>query len=207
MKSRNIGWALAATLSLTMLGFAGAARATIINISATTANTTVGVSAGQYLVQWIGVADGGLYDGANVNCPGGVCSSGWSEAFGVRSLPLDPNDTINFFGLGGYSSALAALSATQSNPINSGYIQLTGGVFGPFQGRPPIAQPWIVTLNTGSLLFFVPDGDHNLDNNVGGVSLRITAVPEPSTWMMMLLGVGAMGAVLRGRRKQVSAHA
>jgi hypothetical protein len=32
-------------------------------------------------------------------------------------------------------------------------------------------------------------------------TINVTAIPEPATWIMMLLGVGAMGATLRGRRQ------
>lgn len=33
------------------------------------------------------------------------------------------------------------------------------------------------------------------------------AVPEPASWTLMLVGVGALGAMLRGRRRQSLAHA
>jgi hypothetical protein len=35
-------------------------------------------------------------------------------------------------------------------------------------------------------------------------NIRLTAVPEPATWAMMILGFGAMGAVLRKRRRQTA---
>jgi hypothetical protein len=48
-----------------------------------------------------------------------------------------------------------------------------------------------------------------LSYDTGGIinqadSVTITAVPEPSTWAMMLFGFGAMGGVLRARRRRVS---
>lgn len=42
---------------------------------------------------------------------------------------------------------------------------------------------------------------HNSIYPGGEISGQLHAVPEPSTWMMMLLGFGAMGASLRLRRK------
>ncbi len=39
----------------------------------------------------------------------------------------------------------------------------------------------------------------------GNVSLTGGVVPEPSTWALMILGFGALGAALRGRRALVSA--
>jgi len=35
-------------------------------------------------------------------------------------------------------------------------------------------------------------------------NVRITAVPEPATWAMMILGFGAAGSVLRRRRAAVA---
>lgn len=37
-------------------------------------------------------------------------------------------------------------------------------------------------------------------------NLAVRAVPEPTTWAMMLLGVGMIGFALRGRRKQVGSR-
>lgn len=45
--------------------------------------------------------------------------------------------------------------------------------------------------------------DDNLGDNTGGVSLAVAAVPEPSTWMLMLLGFGAVGFAMRRSRDQV----
>ena len=36
-------------------------------------------------------------------------------------------------------------------------------------------------------------------------SLSVTAVPEPATWAIMLVGFGGMGAAIRSRRKQALA--
>ena len=47
----------------------------------------------------------------------------------------------------------------------------------------------------------------NPDSNDDGFklsSIRInTPVPEPGTWAMMLLGFGAVGLSMRGRRRQI----
>lgn len=47
--------------------------------------------------------------------------------------------------------------------------------------------------------------DTNLSDNVGGVSLAISAVPEPATWAMMIAGFGFVGAAMRRRKTAVSA--
>ena len=41
----------------------------------------------------------------------------------------------------------------------------------------------------------------------GGPVIDATGVPEPGTWAMMLVGFGAVGGVLRGRRKATLRHA
>ena len=46
----------------------------------------------------------------------------------------------------------------------------------------------------------ISDGDGDTTHNLGGTSLRITAVPEPATWAIMLLGFGMMGVAMRRRR-------
>lgn len=43
--------------------------------------------------------------------------------------------------------------------------------------------------------------DDNLRDNSGGVSLQLTAVPEPGTWAMMILGFGIVGGAMRRRQK------
>ena len=54
------------------------------------------------------------------------------------------------------------------------------------------------TFLTGSFALFAFD-----DQSAAGtltISNLSSAVPEPSTWAMMLLGFGAVGAIMRGRR-------
>jgi hypothetical protein len=43
----------------------------------------------------------------------------------------------------------------------------------------------------------------NSGNISGNGAFGMAAVPEPATWGMMLLGFGAMGMVLRRRRRPV----
>jgi hypothetical protein len=64
------------------------------------------------------------------------------------------------------------------------------------------------TFNNGEALFGIYDTDTNqyveetfLELNNFGTA-QISGVPEPATWAMMLVGVGAVGAVLRRRQKR-----
>ena len=57
---------------------------------------------------------------------------------------------------------------------------------------------WFSYAQTGS-------GGIQIDNMA--VSAAVSAVPEPATWAMMIVGLGGVGAVLRARRKTVLAAA
>ena len=43
--------------------------------------------------------------------------------------------------------------------------------------------------------------DSNNGDNTGSITFKISAVPEPATWAMLILGMGAVGVGLRTRRR------
>jgi hypothetical protein len=187
---------------LVLCGAASAASATIYNISAQNSGVDVTLDAGQYVISWVGTADGGLYNAWNGNCPTGDCVGGWSDSFSATDAPIpaDGNFDVDVFGAGPtQSSALASLLAIQSAAtITHGGIQFTNFVAGAFTPLPGIPQPWIAQVDGGTI--HLAAGDGTRENNFGGVSLRITAVPEPATWMIMIGGFGLVGVALRRRR-------
>ena len=58
-----------------------------------------------------------------------------------------------------------------------------------------------VTLNAGDVFSTVINRDGSYFNDSTGENFTLTAVPEPTTWAMLLLGFGMVGLGLRGRRK------
>jgi hypothetical protein len=194
--------AAAAVAGLALLGSASVASATIYNISAQNSGIDVTLDAGQYLISWVGTADGGSFNAWNGNCLTGDCAGGWQSTFTTRDavVPANGNFEIDLFGAGPQqASALASLQAIQSAAlINHGVIQVTNFVPGGFTPLAQIPQPWIVQTDGGTI--HLSAGDGTPENNFGGVSLRITAVPEPATWMIMIGGFGLVGAALRRRR-------
>jgi hypothetical protein len=100
------------------------------------------------------------------------------------------------------SGATATLTSYYSaaNALFSG-TQLQQGVFtGPgvlsAGNAIAVANPWSETVKY-SLNFTGGNG-----SNFNGTA-NLTAVPEPATWGLMLLGFGAMGGMLRTRARKV----
>lgn len=210
-------WALRAALGLSILGASASANATIYDISASnSAGTPITLTANQtYLIKWVGIADGGLYDAANVQlfCNTG-CTTGFSNAFVSRDDPFDPNDfELDIFSTNQlYSTAASSLAAYQAgNNISHSTVDIFNGSPVNAHNLGFIPNPFIFTADGGSSRLFVLDTDGTLTNNSGGISLSIeeyAPVPEPASWAMMLTGFGLAGSALRRtRRKTVSAPA
>lgn len=209
-------WALRAALGLSILGAGASANAVIYDISASNpAGTPITLANDTYLIKWIGIADGGLYDAANVQlfCNTG-CTTGFSNAFVAREAVFDPNDyEVDVFTKNQlYATAADSLAAYKAgNNITHVVVDFLGGSIVNTDNLGFVPNPFILTSDGGSSRLFVVDTDGSLTNNSGGVSLSIekyAPVPEPSSWAMMLAGFALTGTALRRRpRKTVSAPA
>ncbi len=202
LKTIGLGAVMAGALMATT------AQAAIINISATSTTPVLYTfDPGTYLIQWIGTADGGAYNGWNPSCPTGDCTSGWREVFSATT-DTGPHPSFDTYSVPGpaFSSALAALAGFQSAPsIIDTQLDWNGSAYVPSPGGM-IAQPWHVTIGAPTTVaFFI--AEPTKEDNYGGVSLRFTAVPEPTTWAMMILGLGGVGVALRQRRRLVAVEA
>jgi hypothetical protein len=78
-------------------------------------------------------------------------------------------------------------------PINNGPHNAPGGLWSLLFGSGGSGNP-----NT---LYFT-DG---INNENAGLFGAITSVPEPSTWVMMLLGLGGLGLAVGRRRRTLLA--
>ena len=120
-------------------------------------------------------------------CAPAMCQAGGLTATvgasGSGTLFIDTNGTIT---TGTYMSGASTVTVSDKPP--SGYqVDFTGA--------------------TGSLnLPFEPSGDDKsftwYNPSVNNVIHPGSATPEPSTWMMMLVGVGATGGLMRGARRR-----
>jgi hypothetical protein len=108
--------------------------------------------------------------------------------------------------LGPVAGSVTDLSGTGFTPT-PGYNAGANGVFGGafLLGNAPFTNSSISfrALTGGDLRLFFgsPSGDYVgplLDN----VKLDISAVPEPSTWVMMIFGIGMIGGAMRRRLRQ-----
>ena len=70
-----------------------------------------------------------------------------------------------------------------------------------FPNSSPGATTFTPPLGAGTYSVWVVDGDGSKDGVPFSLDFQISAAPEPSTWALMIAGVGMAGAALRfGRR-------
>ena len=123
-------------------------------------------------------------------------------------------------GMAGFSTAIDSSLYTFSSATAGGLTTLdfslanslfTGPIaglayYGPADGSPVQTFENIINLRLSqSLSYSVAGGATYGPDRLGAVTVG-AAVPEPATWAMMLVGVGALGATLR-RRRQAAALA
>ena len=182
--------------------FSGAAQAIeVVNISALgPTGTTLTFAPGDYTVEYAaGDTIGSLYVATNAwgldvvegcDAAGAGCTKGWSTRFATL---VDGIVRRWEFADGPYASAAQALAAGITGPV---LRNVDGGAFAP------VYLPYAFTATTAmTVKFYISDSFY--DDNVGGVSLLIKAVPavpEPETVSMLLAGIGLL-ALLVNRRK------
>jgi hypothetical protein len=107
-----------------------------------------------------------------------------NTAAGVYSILLGSSTPGVLFG----SASLSGILGTV------GTYNLTGGGTNVMQLSP-------TTIGAGDYRFSFAGTNSNVSGVAGG-NVTISAVPEPSTWALMILGFGAIGLTMRGRRRR-----
>lgn len=185
MSSMYTKIAVAASLILSGFLFTSPAGATIINIDAFDPESavTLDLGRGDYVIQTIGRDDGGLYDAWNawgqvLDCDvsGRNCSNGWLTRYVVES------DSLGSF-MNGYDPDITkSLYATPE-------MALANAVTYKF---------WLPS--TESVMFSIHDPFKS--DNIGGISLRISQVPEPASFALIALGLFGISLLMRHRKKR-----
>src|ERR1044072_7143786 len=82
MRGSESGMLKLAAFGLSVLSVCAPASATIFDIAASdSVGTEVAFTPGSYLIKWVGIADGGIYDAANVSFCSPSCTTGFTNAF------------------------------------------------------------------------------------------------------------------------------
>ena len=108
------------------------------------------------------------------------------------------------------SNTISGLTAQLTSYYDTGNQAFTGvqlqnasftntGMFQGSNGLGTVTGPWSETVRY-RLTFTGGNG-----SNFNGTA-NLTAVPEPATWAMMMLGFGALGAMIRRRNTRTSAR-
>lgn len=151
---------------------------------------TVALGAGSYTLEFIdGTYTAFSRFSAPVGCDvdGKNCRQGWENSARI-SINGGP---VELFGDGNASGGFGPIDP------GDGYYETAALSF---------ANSGIFTTNftlaaDSDVSFYLYDD--NLSDNQGGVSLQLSAVPEPATWAMMIAGFGMIAGALRRRRHGV----
>jgi len=125
---------------------------------------------------------------------------------GLYSYALSFNLTASQAASASFTGQFAADNTVDAISLN-GHGLGGGGGFSAWTGFGATAGDFVAGKNT--LVFDVRNFAQNGGNPTGlNVEfLSSTAVPEPATWSMMLVGFTGMGAALRGARRKALAAA
>jgi hypothetical protein len=173
------------------------------------ANVNV-INANQYggaggIDQYPAAYGAGIYSGASSSYTLNVSSNAASNYFGAYFSAEDATNTLQFYNgstLVYTFTPTILLSKIASNPA---YF---GNPDAPFLGQDggqayAYANIYFGGASYDKIVFSQPalNSGFETDNHTVGVydTMSGTAVPEPATWAMMLMGIGAVGLMMRRR--------
>jgi hypothetical protein len=126
---------------------------------------------------------------------------------GTVGAPTAIDDVFSFTISGGpglTNGQVTTLLLNGANNITFSSITLDGLYSFVKTSNDPGPETWTldpVTLADGKHSIEVIGTLHDVTGSYAG-TLNVQAVPEPATWAMMLLGFGAIGLTVRGRRRR-----
>ncbi len=113
-----------------------------------------------------------------------------SQPIGEWNVTLFDNANVEVASMGPYHGGSIFSGILEGHPYNLGFSTVSyAGTSGSFVFTP--LSDGAFTIETASILFF--DSDLNLIKRTDGLITQTSAVPEPSTWAMLLIGFGALG--------------
>ncbi|WP_239018056.1 PEPxxWA-CTERM sorting domain-containing protein [Sphingomonas flavalba] len=173
-----------------------APAATIVNLDGIadaslngSAGETINLAAGTYQVTFTQAQFTAFSRwNSNVGCDGAGenCRQGWELS---ASYAID--GAITHFGDAGGTGNYGP-TATPDNAFYSSAAAAFAAGATTYSSLFTLAAP-------GDVTFFIYDD--NVGDNRGGISLAVTAVPEPAAWAMMIAGFGLIGGVARRRSR------
>ena len=152
-----------------------------------------------------GKAEGGDEDGVGLNSDPSGQHEIWFDAGGGTFIALDVSDLF-----GDASSVSVLFGSTTNGEEWEIFGSNVLGDLGSSLTSGTTEGNWILLPSFGTYTYynFVSNNDGSDRGNVllGALSFE-SAVPEPGTWAMMLLGFGAVGFSIRRRRQPTLAQA
>jgi PEP-CTERM motif-containing protein len=144
------------------------------------------------------IANGGNYDVIGIT--GTVTQNG--TPFAITGLIAPPNDPGNFFG---FDNVILANAGDAPFSLDTGgigfYVAGISNFY--FPGEPTTTfNVWGTGGSTGTL---GTTASNNVNTSFDG-TYTISAVPEPSTWAMMILGFAGVGLMRYRREKKPTLH-
>jgi hypothetical protein len=150
-------------------------------------------------------ADGGNYDITDIT--GTITQNGTS--FAITGLISPPNDPGNYFG---FDNVILANAGDAPYSLDSGGIGFyAAGVSNFYGGSEPTTSfnIWGNGGTSGTLSTTASYDVNTFFNGTYSISTvsGVSAVPEPSTWAMMILGFAGVGFMAYRRKDKMALHA